>query len=275
MAGVGPSQGNPHVGLDVGSWESAIARMEPDGTVRLFVGTSPQGQGHATTFVQLAADRLGVPPDDIELVHSDTDRSPYSAYGTAASRAIAVGGGGGGRGHLGAGRADPQDRGRDARGRARRHRPRRAPGHRRRHRRLGVHRRRRPAGVAGRGPSRRARRCPDSKPRFAYDPEQYTYSLRHPRVPGRGRPRHGDRRDRALRRGARLRHGGQPDHRRGPGPRWGRPGPRRRTPRGHRGRRRRPTRTTTLLDYLLPVSASVPDIDVVLTETPSPFTPGG
>ena len=75
MAGVGPSQGNPHVGLDVGSWESAIARMEPDGTVRLFVGTSPQGQGHATTFVQLAADRLGIEPDDIELVHSDTDRT--------------------------------------------------------------------------------------------------------------------------------------------------------------------------------------------------------
>ena len=89
----GPARATPTSGLDVGSWESAIARMEPDGTVRLFVGTSPQGQGHDTTFVQLAADRLGIEPGDIELVHSDTDRSPYSAYGTAASRSIAVGGG--------------------------------------------------------------------------------------------------------------------------------------------------------------------------------------
>jgi len=93
QAGVGPSQGNPHVGLRIGSWESTTLRMEVDGTVRAYVGVSSHGQGHATTFAQLIADRLGVEPASVEVIHSDTDVTPYSAYGTAASRSIAVGGG--------------------------------------------------------------------------------------------------------------------------------------------------------------------------------------
>ena len=93
QAGVGPSQGNPHVGLSIGSWESTTIRMERDGTVRVYVGVSSHGQGHATTFAQLVADRLGIDPSQVEIIHSDTDVAPYSAYGTAASRSIAVGGG--------------------------------------------------------------------------------------------------------------------------------------------------------------------------------------
>ena len=93
MAGVGPSQGNRFIGLDIGGWESTTVRMEPDGTVRALIGVSPHGQGHETTFAQLIADRLGVDLDRIEIIHSDTDTTPYSAYGTAASRSIAVGGG--------------------------------------------------------------------------------------------------------------------------------------------------------------------------------------
>ncbi len=93
MAGVGPSEGNKFIGVDIGGWERSIVRMEPDGTVRVIVGVSPHGQGHETTFAQLVADRLGIGLDQIELVHSDTDHTPYSAYGTAASRSIAVGGG--------------------------------------------------------------------------------------------------------------------------------------------------------------------------------------
>ena len=93
QAGVGPSQGNPHVGLQIGSWESTTLRMERDGTVRAYVGVSSHGQGHATTFAQLIADRLGCEPEQVEIIHSDTDVTPYSAYGTAASRSIAVGGG--------------------------------------------------------------------------------------------------------------------------------------------------------------------------------------
>ena len=93
QAGVGPSQGNPHVGLQIGSWESTTVRMERDGTVRVYVGVSSHGQGHVTTFAQLVADRLGLDPSQIDIIHSDTDVTPYSAYGTAASRSIAVGGG--------------------------------------------------------------------------------------------------------------------------------------------------------------------------------------
>ncbi len=93
MAGVGPSGGNAAIGLDIGGFETTELRMLNDGTVRALVGVSTHGQGHETTFAQLIADRLGVHPDVVELVHSDTDVTPYSAYGTAASRSIAVGGG--------------------------------------------------------------------------------------------------------------------------------------------------------------------------------------
>lgn len=93
QAGVGPSAGNQAVGLDVGGYETAIIRMEIDGSVRAVVGTSCHGQGHETTFAQLVADHIGVDPADVEVIHSDTDLTPYSAYGTAASRSIAVGGG--------------------------------------------------------------------------------------------------------------------------------------------------------------------------------------
>jgi aerobic carbon-monoxide dehydrogenase large subunit len=93
MAAVGPSVDNRAVGVEVGGWEQATVRMESDATVRLIVGVTPQGQGHETTFAQLCADRLGVSVSSVELLHSDTEFTPYSAYGTAASRSIAVGGG--------------------------------------------------------------------------------------------------------------------------------------------------------------------------------------
>ena len=93
LAGIGPSQVNHFIGLLIGGYETSTVRMERDGTVRVVVGVSPHGQGHETTFAQLVADRLGVAMDDIELLYGDTDLAPYSAYGTAASRSIAVGGG--------------------------------------------------------------------------------------------------------------------------------------------------------------------------------------
>jgi carbon-monoxide dehydrogenase large subunit len=92
-AGVGPSAGNRTSGLDIGGYETAVLRMEPDSAVRAVVGVSPHGQGHETTFSQLIADRLGLDPDNVHMVFSDTDVTPYSGYGTAASRSIAVGGG--------------------------------------------------------------------------------------------------------------------------------------------------------------------------------------
>jgi len=93
LAGVGPSKANETVGVRIGGFETADIRMEPDGTVVVASGVSPHGQGHETTFAQLVADELGVDVDSVRLQWGDTESSPYSAYGTAASRSIAVGGG--------------------------------------------------------------------------------------------------------------------------------------------------------------------------------------
>jgi carbon-monoxide dehydrogenase large subunit len=93
LAGVGPSNVNEMIGLEIGGYETAVVRLERDGTVRLLTGVSPHGQGHETSFAQLVADSLGVRPERVQLRHSDTDETPYSAYGTAASRSLAVGGG--------------------------------------------------------------------------------------------------------------------------------------------------------------------------------------
>jgi len=93
LSAIGPRAGARALGVDASTYETATVHMEVDGSVRVIVGTSPHGQGHETTFAQLVADRLGVPMELIRLVHSDTDITPYSSYGTAASRSMAVGGG--------------------------------------------------------------------------------------------------------------------------------------------------------------------------------------
>ena len=93
LAGVGPSYLNEILGLRLGGYESAVVRMESDASVRLYTGVSPHGQGLETTLAQLLADELGVGVSDVEVIHSDTDVTPYSAYGTAASRSMALGGG--------------------------------------------------------------------------------------------------------------------------------------------------------------------------------------
>jgi carbon-monoxide dehydrogenase large subunit len=74
-----------------GMWESAEATVEPSGRVVIRSGSSPHGQGHDTTFAQIAADRLGVPMDDIVLRFGDTAVVPRGV-GTFASRSTAMGG---------------------------------------------------------------------------------------------------------------------------------------------------------------------------------------
>ena len=93
LTGVGPTSTNKVLGVRVGTYETATVRMATDSSVSVITGSSPHGQGHETSFAQLAADRLGVPLERISLIHSDTDVTPYSPYGTAASRSITVGGG--------------------------------------------------------------------------------------------------------------------------------------------------------------------------------------
>jgi len=82
----GPSPATP-----AGGWESATVKIEPSGKVTVMTGASPHGQGEETTFAQIAADELGVPIDDVVVVHGDTAVVQYG-IGTFGSRGTAVGG---------------------------------------------------------------------------------------------------------------------------------------------------------------------------------------
>jgi carbon-monoxide dehydrogenase large subunit len=86
LCALGPSPATP-----AGGWESATVRIEPTGKVTIHTGTSPHGQGQETSFAQIAADELGVPMDDIIVLHGDTSIVPYG-IGTFGSRNTAVGG---------------------------------------------------------------------------------------------------------------------------------------------------------------------------------------
>lgn len=93
VCGVAPSKwiGLPGEGWGAGLWESANVRVHLTGKVVVTTGSLPHGQGHETTFAQLVADELGVPYDDVEIQHSDTQGTPFG-FGTYGSRSAAVGG---------------------------------------------------------------------------------------------------------------------------------------------------------------------------------------
>ena len=86
VCGMGPSAAMPAAG-----WDSATVRVEPTGSVTVLTGISPHGQGEETTFAQIVSDELGVPIDQITIVHGDTDKVQYGV-GTFGSRGTAVGG---------------------------------------------------------------------------------------------------------------------------------------------------------------------------------------
>ena len=86
VCGMGPSAAMPAAG-----WDSATIRVEPTGSITVMTGVSPHGQGEETTFAQIVADELGVPIDQITVVHGDTDKVQYGV-GTFGSRGTAVGG---------------------------------------------------------------------------------------------------------------------------------------------------------------------------------------
>ncbi len=91
MCGLAPSRWLGEQGYVGGGWEHAVVRMLPTGKVEVLIGTSPHGQGHETAFSQIVADRLGVPFEDVEVLHGDTQ---VSARGldTYGSRSLSVGG---------------------------------------------------------------------------------------------------------------------------------------------------------------------------------------
>ena len=91
VCGLAPSSAAGAMGFQGGLWESTIVRVHPSGKVTVFTGASPHGQGEETTFAQLVAEELGVPVDDVEVIHGDTEMVPFG-MGTYGSRSTAVGG---------------------------------------------------------------------------------------------------------------------------------------------------------------------------------------
>lgn len=81
----------PSPALPAGGWESATVKIEPTGQVTVLTGASPHGQGEETTFAQVVADELGVPIDQVSVLHGDTAVVQYG-IGTFGSRGTAVGG---------------------------------------------------------------------------------------------------------------------------------------------------------------------------------------
>ena len=91
MCGLAPSRVLGQLSSGAGGWESAAIRMLPTGKVEVITGTSPHGQGHETAWSQIVADRLGVPFDDVEVLHGDTAIA-YKGLDTYGSRSLVVGG---------------------------------------------------------------------------------------------------------------------------------------------------------------------------------------
>ncbi len=86
ICGFGPKGSAP-----VGLYESARVRVEQSGTVMVYTGSSPHGQGEETSFAQIVAEEFGVPIDNVLVMHGDTDSTP-EGRGTYGSRTLAVGG---------------------------------------------------------------------------------------------------------------------------------------------------------------------------------------
>ncbi|NDU76074.1 molybdopterin-dependent oxidoreductase [Actinomadura sp. DSM 109109] len=91
MCGLAPSRVLGSLSYGAGGWEHASVRVLPSGKVEVVTGSSPHGQGHATAWAQITADRLGVPFEDVKVLHGDTAVSP-KGMDTYGSRSLAVGG---------------------------------------------------------------------------------------------------------------------------------------------------------------------------------------
>jgi len=87
--GAGPRKHMDILGLAMA--DGADLRIHPTGKAVLSVSCQTQGQGHETTFAQIVAAELGLSPDDVDVVHGDTDRTPFG-LGTYGSRSTAVSG---------------------------------------------------------------------------------------------------------------------------------------------------------------------------------------
>jgi carbon-monoxide dehydrogenase large subunit len=221
--GIAPSNIAGALGARAGLFECGEIRVHPTGSVTVFTGSHSHGQGHETTFAQVVAARLGIPVENVDVVHGDTGRVPFG-MGTYGSRSISRGW----RGHH-EGAGQDRDQGQEDRrppdgsiGCRHRVRQRRVhgQGHRQedRLRPGGAHGLRAaqlPAGQAGARPER------DGLLR----PHQLHLPRWHLHLRSRGGPGHGCGQGGPIHGGGRLRHDHQPDDRRGPGARRHRAGP--------------------------------------------------
>jgi carbon-monoxide dehydrogenase large subunit len=89
--GIAPSNIAGALGARAGLFECGEIRVHPTGSVTVFTGSHSHGQGHETTFAQVVASRLGIPVENVDVVHGDTGRVPFG-MGTYGSRSISVGG---------------------------------------------------------------------------------------------------------------------------------------------------------------------------------------
>lgn len=91
MCGLAPSRMLGMANYGAGGWEHGSVRMLPTGKVEVITGTSPHGQGHVTAWSQIVADSLGVPFDDVTVLHGDTAIA-HKGMDTYGSRSLVVGG---------------------------------------------------------------------------------------------------------------------------------------------------------------------------------------
>ena len=93
VCGLAPSRavGPQGVGLQAAFYESANVRVTPTGSAIVYSGTSPHGQGIDTSFAQIAGDILGIDPENVTILHGDTDQGAWG-WDTYGSRSLAVGG---------------------------------------------------------------------------------------------------------------------------------------------------------------------------------------
>ena len=91
MCGLAPSRVLASLNYSAGGWESATVRVLPTSKIQVVTGTAPHGQGHETAWSMIVAEKMGVSPDDVDVLHSDTAIAPLG-LDTYGSRSLPVGG---------------------------------------------------------------------------------------------------------------------------------------------------------------------------------------
>ncbi len=91
MCGLAPSRVLASLNYSAGGWEAATVRVLPTNKIQVVTGTAPHGQGHETSWSMIVADKMGVAPEDVDVLHSDTAIAPLG-LDTYGSRSLPIGG---------------------------------------------------------------------------------------------------------------------------------------------------------------------------------------